>query len=100
MLCHRAEITSNWFVKHDNKITVIKWPLQSPDLSPTEHQEQEICITEVEPANQQQLCDYRVSMHKKLSEECLHCLVESMPQRIKAVLKTKRCPTSEVFLSW
>jgi len=50
--CHKARIISNWFLEHDNELTELKWPPQSPDL-------------------------------------CFQHLVESMPHRIKAVLKAK-----------
>ncbi len=35
--CHKAQIISDWFLEHDNKFTLLKWPPQSPDLNPTEH---------------------------------------------------------------
>lgn len=34
-----------------------------------------------------------MSIWSKISEECFQHLVESMPRRIKAVLKAKGCPT-------
>ncbi len=43
--------------------------------------------------NLQQLCDVIMSIWTKISEECLQHLVESMPRRIKAVLKAKGGPT-------
>jgi len=27
--CHKAQISSNWFLEHDNEFTVLKWPPQS-----------------------------------------------------------------------
>ncbi len=55
--------------------------------------EREIHIMDVQPTNLQQLCDAIVSIWTKISEECFQHLVESMPRRIKAVLKTKVGPT-------
>ncbi len=42
---------------------------------------------DVQPTNPQQLRDNIMSIWTKISEECFQNLVESMPQRIKAVLK-------------
>ncbi len=91
--CHKAQIISDWFLEHDNEFTLLKWPPQSPDLNPIEHLwdvvEREIHIMDVQPTNLQQLCDAIMSIWTKISEECFQHLVESMPRRIKADLKTK-----------
>ncbi|KAK0156549.1 Integrin beta-5 [Merluccius polli] len=91
--CHKARIISDWFLEHDNEFTVLKWPPQSPDLNPIEHLwdvvEREIRIMDVQPTNLQQLRDAIMSIWTKLSEECFQYLVESVPRRIKAVLKAK-----------
>ncbi len=95
--CHKAQIISDWFLEHDNEFTLLKWPPQSPDLNPIEHLwdvvERESHIMDVQPTNLQQLCDAIMSIWTKISEECFQHLVESMPQRIKAVLKAKAGPT-------
>ncbi len=95
--CHKSQIISDWFLEHDNELTLLKWPPQSPDLNPIEHLwdvvEREICIMDVQPTNLQQLRDAIMSIWTKISEECFQHLVESMPQRIKAVLKAKGGPT-------
>jgi len=95
--CHKAQIISDCFLEHDNEFTLLKWPLQSPDLNPIEHLwdlvEREICIMDVQPTNLQQLRDAIVSIWTNISEECFQHLVESMPRRIKAVLKAKGGPT-------
>ncbi len=44
---------------------------------------------DVQPTNLQQQCDAIMPIWTKISEECFQHLVESMPQRIKAVLKAK-----------
>ncbi len=95
--CHKAQIISDWFLEHDNEFTLLKWPPQSPDLNPTEHLwdvvEREIRFTDVQPTNLQQLHDAIISIWTKISEECFQHLLESMPRRIKAVLKEKVGPT-------
>uniref|UniRef100_A0A673H0H9 Transposase Tc1-like domain-containing protein n=1 Tax=Sinocyclocheilus rhinocerous TaxID=307959 RepID=A0A673H0H9_9TELE len=95
--CHKAQIISDWFLEHDNEFTLLKWPPQSPDLNPIEHLwdvvEREIRIMDVQPTNLQQLRDAIMSTWTKISEECFQHLVESMPRRIKAVLKAKGGPT-------
>ncbi len=89
--------SSRRFLEHDNDFNLLKWPAQSPDLNPIEHLwdvvEREIRIMDVQPTNLQQLHDAIMSIWTKISEECFQHLVESMPQRIKAVLKAKRGPT-------
>ncbi|KAK0140112.1 hypothetical protein N1851_022998 [Merluccius polli] len=55
--------------------------------------EREIRIMDVQPTNLQQLRDAIMSIWTKLSEECFQYLVESVPRRIKAVLKAKGGPT-------
>ncbi len=42
-----------------------------------------------QPTNLQQLCDAIMTIWTKISEKCFQHLVESMPCRIKAVLKAK-----------
>ncbi len=63
---HKAQITSDWFLEHDNKLTLLKWPPQSPELNPIEHHwdvvEREIRIMDVQPTNLQQLHDAIMSI--------------------------------------
>ncbi len=56
-------------------------------------------IMDVQLTNLQQLRDAIMSIWTKFSEECFQHLVESMPRRIKAVLKANVQPgTSKVYL--
>ncbi len=102
--CHKAQIISDWFLEHDNEFTLLKRPPQSPDLNPIEHLwdvvEREIHIMDVQLTNLQQLCDAIMSIWTKVSEECFQHLVESMPRKIKEVLKAKGVQpgTSKVYL--
>ncbi len=95
--CHKAQIISDWFLEHDNEFTLLKWSPQSPDLNLIEHLwdvvEREICIMDVQSTNLQQLRDAIMLIWSKISEERFQHLVESMPRRIKAVLKAKGGPT-------
>ena len=54
---HTAKIIKKWF--EDNKINVLPWPLQSPDLNPTEHlgSEVERRISNRMPTNKGELKD-------------------------------------------
>ncbi len=94
---HKTQIISDWFLEHDNEFTLPKWPPQSPDLNPIEHLwdvvEREIHIMDVQTTNLQQLRYTIMSIWTKTSEECFQHLVESMPRRIKAVLKAKGSST-------
>jgi len=96
-LCHKAQIISNWFLEHDNEVTVLKWPPQSPDIIPIEHLwdvvEWELRALDVHPTNLHQLQDAILSIWAIISKECFQHLFESMPHRIKAVLKAKRGQT-------
>ncbi len=102
--CHKDQIISDWFLEHDNEFTLLKWPPQSPDLNPIEHLwdvvEREIHIMDVQTTNLQQLRDAIMTICTKISEECFQHLVESMPRRIKTVLKAKGVQpgTSKVYL--
>jgi len=92
-LCHKALIISNWFLKHENEFTVLKWPPQSPDLNPIKHiwdvVEREFCAMDVHPTNLYQLQDALLSIWTNISKECFQHLVESMSCSIKAVLKAR-----------
>ncbi len=60
----------------------------------------EIHIMDVQPTNLQQLRDAIMSICTNISEECFQHLVETMPRRIKTVLKEKGVQhgTSKVYL--
>jgi len=68
-----------------------KMASQSPDLNPIDHLwdlvEQELCALDVHPTNLHQLQDAILSIWANIFKEWFQHLVESMPRRIKAVLK-------------
>ncbi len=55
---------------------------------------------DVQPTNLQQLCDAIMSIWTKISEEYFQCLVESMPRRIKAVLKVQPGISKVCLIKW
>ncbi len=55
--------------------------------------EREICIMDVQLTNLQTLQDAIMSTWTKISDKYFQHLVESMPRRIKEVLKAKGGPT-------
>jgi len=66
---------------------------QSPDLNLIEHLwvvvEQELCALDVHPTNLHQMQDAILSIWANISKEYFQHLVESIPHRMKAVLKVK-----------
>jgi len=68
---HKAQIISNWFLKHDNEFTVLKCPPQSPDFNPIEHLwdvvEWKLHALDVHPTNLRQLQDAILSIWAKIS---------------------------------
>ncbi len=102
--CHKAQISSDWLLNMTMSWLYQNWPPHSPVRNPIEHLwdvvEQEICIMDVQPTNPQQLRDAIMSIWPKISQECFQHLVESMPWRIKTVLKAKEGPTgtSKMYL--
>jgi len=93
-----------FFFEHDNEFTVLKWLPQLPDLNPIEYLwdvvERELHALDVHPTNLHQLQDANLSIWANISKQYIQHLVESMPHRIKAVLKAKgvKHSNSIVFL--
>ncbi len=90
--------TSSRIMHHVTKLKssqtgFLNMTMSSLYLNPIEHLwdgvEREIHIMDVQPTNLQQLCDAIMSIWTNISEEGFKHLVESMPWRIKAVLKAK-----------
>ena len=88
---HSSIRTREWLIS--NKIHVLDWPAQSPDLNPIEHLWAHI---------KRQLADYNeapVGMNElwlrveaewdKIEKETCVNLIHSMPRRVAAVLKAK-----------
>lgn len=88
---HTSCKASKWF--KDNNINVLKWPAQSPDLNPIEHLwshlKRQLAASEAPPAGIHELWDQVQAEWEKIPPEVCVGLIESMPRRIKAVIKAK-----------
>ncbi len=85
---HSSHKTLKWL--SENGIRVLDWPPQSLDLNPIEHlwfhMNHRLAEYDREPTGMIELWE---CVESEITPEiCLH-LIESMPQRIEAVLKAK-----------
>lgn len=88
---HKARSVQEWL--GEQEFEVIEWPPQSPDLSPIEHLwatlQRRLGEYEHPPKGMNELWErIETEWNKITMEECVR-LVESMPDRIRAVLKAK-----------
>jgi DDE superfamily endonuclease len=88
---HTSRIARNWF--ENNKVEVLEWPAQSPDLNPIEslwrHLKRQLAAYDTEPTSMHELWKrVEVEWYKVPVGTCID-LIESMPRRVAAVLKAK-----------
>jgi hypothetical protein len=88
---HTSKRAKKWF--EDHEVQLLDWPAQSPDLNPIEHLWHilKMCLQQYEnpPKGIQELWERVQEEWEKIpKEECVN-LINSMPRRIKAVLKAK-----------
>jgi len=92
---HTARIVKDW--KYDNLDNWLPWPAQSPDLNPIENLwdilERRVRMHKPLPKNKRELMDVLEDEWYKLEPEKLTKLIDSMPKRVKAVIKSKGNPT-------
>lgn len=88
-----AHVSSNWFHKHDNEISVLQWPPQSPDLNAIE-QLGDVVELEVCNMNVQLMV---ISAWTTTPEEYFHPLIKFISQRFRlwgAKMYLINCPVS------
>lgn len=88
---HTAAIVKQYFVK--SKITTMKWPANSPDLSPIErvwaYVKQQLYRYPTPPKNMQETFDRVEEIWKSLPVDYLHKLYEMMPELMKKLKKAR-----------
>ena len=88
---HTSKMASNWLA--GKGIQVLEWPPQSPDLNPIEHLwsylKRRLAEYDSEPKGIIELWERVDTEWNKIPPQICSSLIESMPKRIKAVLKSK-----------
>ena len=89
---HTAKSTKDWF--QTKKVNVMNWPAQSPDLNPIENlwSYLDLLVKDRKCNTPEELFEVIEKAWFDISQSYLQGLVDSMPKRIKAVIKNKGYP--------
>lgn len=87
--CHCSKKTKQWF--STNKIPLLDWPPQSPDLSPIENLWTILKrkVAAHKTPSKKVLKEVIFKEWQNISSDICHKLVATMPNRIKSVIKAK-----------
>ncbi len=90
---HTAKITKEWL--HNNSVTVLEWPSQSPDLNPFEHlwRDLKMAVHQRLPSNLTELERICKEEWQRIPKSRCEKLVASFPKRLMAVLNQKGAST-------
>jgi hypothetical protein len=93
--CHKSRSVREWF--SNSKVLEMDWPAQSPDLNPIEHLWDELeCRLCSRPQRPTLLTVLATGLQEEwgaIPPETFRHLVESLPGRVRAVIKAKDGPT-------
>ena len=88
---HTSRKAQNWIEEQD--FMVLDWPSQSPDLNPIEHLwghlKRELAKYPTHPKGVWELWERAQTVWGNIEPEVCQKLIESMPQRLEAVIKAK-----------
>ena len=92
---HTAKIAEAW--RKEKGLKKLSWPAQSPDLNPIENLwfqiKSELKISEERLGSMKDLGEVIEDVWNYISIEKVNKLIDSMPRRIKEVIKAKGGPT-------
>ncbi len=90
---HTAKITKEWL--HNNYVTVLEWPSQSPDLNPIEHlwRDLKMAVHQRLPSNLTELERICKEEWQRIPKSRCEKLVASFPKILMAVLNQKGAST-------
>ena len=88
---HTSNLAQKWF--KDNKIDMMEWSAQSPDINPIEHLwellKRRLNKYKEPPKGVYELWDRVAEEWNKITPEDYQNLIESLPRRLEAVYKAK-----------
>ncbi len=90
---YTAKIMKEWL--HNNSVTVLEWPSQSPDLNPIEHlwRDLKMAVHQRLPSNLTELERICKEEWQRIPKSRCEILVSSFPKRLMAVLNQKGAST-------
>jgi len=90
-LKHTSRLAKIWFEEHE--VDVLEWPPQSTDLNPIDHLgfelKRRLQLYEEEPTSMYELWERVQETWNSIPVETCVNLIESMPRRVNAVIKSK-----------
>ncbi|KAJ8876178.1 hypothetical protein PR048_024087 [Dryococelus australis] len=89
--CPVSRATVQWYA--DNNVRRLDWPAQSPDLNPIKHHwdelDRRVRARQARPKSIAQLMEWLQEEWRRIPVDVLQTLVESMPDRVAAVLAAR-----------
>ncbi|GBN34095.1 Transposable element Tcb1 transposase [Araneus ventricosus] len=94
---HRTIIIQNWFREHEDSFPYMNWPPQTPDFNPIENLwdilEHRLRGGSFLPSSVQCLSGKLLQIWTTISTETIQNLIETMPRRMRAIIRAKGGPT-------